>query len=51
MITFLLLCLLFICCWPLALLAVAVYSLLWLLFLPFRVLAFALSGILHAIFG
>jgi hypothetical protein len=51
MITFLLLCLLFIFCWPLAVLAVALYTLLWLFILPFRVLGFALSGILHAVFG
>lgn len=49
MFTFLLWCLLLICCWPLALLALVLYPLVWLILLPFRILGFAVSGILEGI--
>jgi len=35
--------------WPLALLAVFIFPLLWLLLLPFRILGFTLSAIFEAI--
>ena len=38
MVKFLLWCLLFVLCWPLALLALFLYPLVWLLLLPFRIL-------------
>ena len=38
MIRFLLWCVLFILCWPLALLALVLYPFVWLLLLPFRLL-------------
>ena len=38
MVTFLLWLLLFVLCWPLALLALLLYPLAWLLLLPFRLL-------------
>ena len=35
---------LLIICWPLALLALLLYPLIWLLLLPFRILGFAVEG-------
>ena len=46
MFTFLLWCLLFVLCWPLALLALMLYPLMWLLLVPFRILGFAVEGVL-----
>jgi len=34
------------CCWPLALLALLLYPLVWLLLLPFRILGIAVEGVL-----
>ncbi len=33
-------------CWPLALLALVAYPVIWLLLLPFRILGFAVEGVL-----
>jgi hypothetical protein len=44
--TFLLWCILLVLCWPLALLAVVLYPLVWLLLLPFRILGIAVGGVL-----
>ena len=33
-------------CWPLALLALVAYPLVWLVLLPFRLLGFAVEGVL-----
>jgi hypothetical protein len=49
MFTFVLWCLLLIACWPLALLALVLYPVVWLILLPFRLLGFAVRGILHLI--
>jgi hypothetical protein len=46
MVGFLLWCLLFVVCWPLALLAVIAYPLVWLMLLPFRLLGIAVHGAL-----
>ncbi|WP_316685053.1 hypothetical protein [Undibacterium sp. Jales W-56] len=43
--SFLLWILLFIVCWPLALLALLLYPLVWLLCLPFRLLGIAVEGV------
>jgi hypothetical protein len=43
--TFLLWLLLFIVCWPLALLALVAYPLVWVLLLPFRLVGIAVSGV------
>lgn len=43
--TFLLWLILFILCWPLALLALVLYPLVWLLLLPFRLLGVAVDGV------
>ena len=44
MVTFLLWLILLVICWPLALLALVLYPLVWLLLLPFRLLGFAVEG-------
>ena len=49
MIAFLLWLLLFLLCWPLALLALLLYPIVWLLLLPFRLLGFAVGGVLELI--
>jgi hypothetical protein len=45
MVSFLLWLILLIICWPLALLALVLYPLVWLLLLPFRLLGFAVEGV------
>ena len=47
MIKFLLWCVLFIRCWPVALLALVLYPLVWLVLLPFRLLGIAVHGVLE----
>jgi hypothetical protein len=42
---FLLWLLLFVICWPLALLALVLYPFVWLLLLPFRLLGIAVDGV------
>ena len=44
---FLLWCILLFLCWPLALLALLLYPLIWLLLLPFRLLGIAVGGVLR----
>ncbi|MBV8206323.1 MAG: hypothetical protein JO041_05985, partial [Acidobacteria bacterium] len=51
MITFLLWCLLFIFCWPLALAAIFLYPVIWLLLLPFRIVGIAVGGVLELIWS
>jgi hypothetical protein len=46
---FLLWCLLFVLCWPLALLALILYPVVWLLLLPFRIIGIAFGGVLELI--
>jgi hypothetical protein len=46
MLSFLLWCLLFVLCWPLALLALILYPIVWLLLLPFRLVGIAVHGVL-----
>jgi hypothetical protein len=46
MFTFLLWCVLFCLCWPLALLALVLYPFVWLILLPFRVVGIAVGGVL-----
>ena len=46
MIKLLLWLILLVLCWPLALLALVAYPLVWLLLLPFRILGFAVEGVL-----
>jgi hypothetical protein len=42
---FILWCLLLVFCWPLALLALVLYPLIWLLLLPFRIVGIAVGGV------
>lgn len=49
MLKFLLWCLLFIVCWPLALAALILYPFVWLLLLPFRLVGIAVEGVLELI--
>ena len=51
MLTFLLWCMLLFFCWPLALLVLVLYPLVWLLLLPFRILGFAVEGVLELLKG
>ena len=46
MAAFLLWIILFILCWPLALLALVIYPFVWLLLLPFRIAGIAVDGVL-----
>jgi hypothetical protein len=43
MLTFLLWLILFIICWPIAIVALILYPIVWLLLLPFRLLGFAVE--------
>lgn len=43
MVSFLLWCILFILCWPIAIIALIIYPLVWLLLLPFRLLGFTID--------
>lgn len=45
--TFILWCILFVLCWPLALLAIVLYPLVWLVLLPFRIVGIAVGGVLE----
>lgn len=49
MFTFMLWLLLLFVCWPLALLALVLYPLIWLLLLPFRILGIAVEGVLDLV--
>ena len=51
MMTFVLWCLLFLLCWPLALLALILYPIVWLLLLPFRIIGIAVGGVLELIWA
>ena len=46
MFSFLLWCLLFVLCWPLALFALILYPFVWLVLLPFRLVGIAMHGVL-----
>lgn len=49
MVKFLLFCILLVLCWPLALLALVLYPLVWLVLLPFRIVGVAVGGVLALI--
>jgi len=48
---FLLWCLLLFFCWPLALIALVAYPIVWLLLLPFRVVGIAVGGALALVWA
>ena len=49
MLKFLLWCILFVLCWPLALLALVIYPIVWLLLLPFRLVGIAVGAALDLV--
>ena len=49
MMKFLLFCILLVLCWPLALLALVLYPLVWLVLLPFRLVGIAVGGVLELV--
>jgi hypothetical protein len=51
MLAFLLWCILFILCWPLALAALVLYPIVWLILLPFRIVGLAVGGVLELIWS
>jgi len=51
MLTFILWCFLFILCWPLALLALILYPIVWLFLLPFRIVGIAVEGVLKLVWA
>jgi len=51
MAAFFLWCILFILCWPLALLAVVLFPIVWLITLPFRILGIAVHGALALVWA
>ena len=51
MVKFLLWCILLILCWPLALLALILYPIVWLILLPFRIVGIAVGGVLTLIWA
>lgn len=51
MLTFVLWCILLVLCWPLALVALVLYPLVWLLLLPFRILRIAVGGVLDLVWA
>jgi hypothetical protein len=51
MFTFLLWCILFVLCWPLALAALVAYPIVWLLLIPFRLVGIAVNGALSLVWA
>ncbi len=49
MLTFVLWCILFVLCWPLALFALILYPIVWIVLLPFRLLGIAVGGVLDLV--
>jgi hypothetical protein len=49
MIKLLLFCILLVVCWPLALFALLLYPLVWLILLPFRLVGIAVEGVFDLI--
>jgi hypothetical protein len=51
MIGLILWCILFVFCWPLALLALVLYPFIWLMLLPFRIVGIAVHGVLAVVWA
>jgi hypothetical protein len=51
MVKFLLWCILLIVCWPVALAALVLYPIVWLLLLPFRLVGIAVGGALDLVWA
>jgi len=48
---FLLWCILLVLCWPLALAALVLYPIIWILLLPFRIIGIAVGGVLSLVWA
>ena len=48
---FLLWCILLVLCWPVALLALVLYPLVWIFLIPFRIVGIAVDGVLGLLRG
>jgi hypothetical protein len=51
MVKFLLFCILLVLCWPVALVALLLYPLVWLFLLPFRLVGIAVGGALQLVWA
>lgn len=51
MLTFILWCILLVLCWPIALAALLLYPIVWLLLLPFRLVGVAVEGVLKLVWA
>ncbi|HEV2423377.1 MAG TPA: hypothetical protein VGZ29_00970 [Terriglobia bacterium] len=51
MTAFLLWCILLLLCWPLALAALVLYPIVWLILLPFRIVGIAVGGVLELLWA
>ena len=51
MLNFLIWCILLVLCWPVAILALVLYPLVWLVLLPFRLVGVAVEGVLGLVRG
>jgi hypothetical protein len=51
MVQFLLWCILFVLCWPIALCALFLYPIVWLLLLPLRIVGIAVGGALALVWA
>jgi len=51
MLTFLMWLIVLFFCWPLALVALVLYPIVWLLLIPFRILGIAVDGVLHLVWA
>ncbi|MGH9432346.1 MAG: hypothetical protein ACRD3T_12470 [Terriglobia bacterium] len=51
MVKFLLWCILLVLCWPLALLALVLYPIVWLILLPFRLAGVVVEGVFALLAG
>lgn len=51
MLKFVVWCILLVLCWPLALLALVLYPLVWLVLLPFRLVGVAVGGVLDLLWA
>jgi hypothetical protein len=49
MVKFLLWCILLVLCWPLAIVALVLYAIVWLILLPFRLVGIAVGGVLELV--
>jgi hypothetical protein len=51
LVTFVLWCILLVLCWPIALVALVLYPIIWVLLLPFRIVGVAVEGVLKLVWA